>query len=66
MSREDARHAAMCVIRAEQQAPGRQLFTVSILGDLSSSTPPRKTVTLAPHDVVRLVEAFLEDVAEDG
>lgn len=55
----------MCVIRAEQQAPGRRLFTVSILGDLSTSTPPRKTVTLAPQDVVRLVEAFLEEVAGD-
>ncbi|MCM3659978.1 hypothetical protein M3148_03055 [Georgenia satyanarayanai] len=65
MSRDDAGRAAMCVIRAEQQAPGRQLFTVSILGDLSTSAPPRKTVTLAPQDVVRLVEAFLEEVAGD-
>lgn len=56
----------MCVIRAERQAPGRHLFTVSILRDVGACTPPWETRTVTPHEVVRLIQAFLDDATRTG
>lgn len=58
--------AAVCVIRAERQAPGLYMFTVSIVRDVSAGVPPSETRTVVARDVVRLVHTFLGEASGDA
>lgn len=62
MSDEHNPATALCIIRAERQASGQPVFTVSALRDVGSTSPPRVARTVSIEDVLRLVEAFAKEL----